>query len=116
MTDKIMEWLDAIRDRIADELTGRQVGAGYYATSVGPDDAYDMAQAVIDELGLTVEERKVSSDREPERTSFSVSTDRSVGIDGVQHWYNGVDVTEDYRKWELSKRAERRVVGRWEKQ
>lgn len=46
---------DDLRDRIADELAGHQIGAGYYATSVGMDEARDMAQAVIDDLGLIVE-------------------------------------------------------------
>ena len=28
---------DELRDRIADELAGHQIGAGYYAASVGMD-------------------------------------------------------------------------------
>ena len=46
---------DDLRDRIADELAGHQIGTGYYATSVGMDEAREMAQAVIDDLGLIVE-------------------------------------------------------------
>ena len=46
---------DELRDRIADELAGHQIGAGYYAASVGMDEAREMAQAVIDDLGLIVE-------------------------------------------------------------
>ena len=46
---------DDLRDRIADELAGHQIGTGYYATSVGMDEAREMAQAVIDALGLVVE-------------------------------------------------------------
>lgn len=46
---------DDLRDRIADELAGHPIGAGYYATSVGIDEAREMAQAVIDDLGLVVE-------------------------------------------------------------
>ena len=46
---------DDLRDRIADELAGHQIGAGYYAASVGMDEAREMAQAVIDALGLVVE-------------------------------------------------------------
>ena len=46
---------DDLRDRIADELAGHQIGTGYYATSVGMDEAREMAQAVIADLGLIVE-------------------------------------------------------------
>ena len=47
--------IDDLRDRIADELAGHQIGTGYYAASVGMDEAREMAQAVIDDLGLVVE-------------------------------------------------------------
>ena len=46
---------DELRDRIADELAGHPIGTGYYATSVGMDEAREMAQAVIEDLGLIVE-------------------------------------------------------------
>ena len=48
---------DELRDRIADELAGHQIGTGYYETNVSMDEAREMAQAVIDALGLTVEKR-----------------------------------------------------------
>ena len=43
------------RDRIADALSGHPIGGGYYGTSVGMDEAREMAQAVIEDLGLVVE-------------------------------------------------------------
>ena len=49
--------IDDLRDRIADELAGHQIWTGYYATNVGMDEAREMAQAIIDDLGLAVEER-----------------------------------------------------------
>ena len=46
---------DELRDRIAGVLSGHPIGSGYYGTNVGTDEALDMAQAVIDDLGLIVE-------------------------------------------------------------
>ena len=44
-----------LRDRIADVLSGHPIGDGYYGTCVGVDEALDMADEVIDDLGLVVE-------------------------------------------------------------
>ena len=46
---------DDLRDRIADVLSGHPIGSGYYGTSVGIDEALDMADEVIADLGLIVE-------------------------------------------------------------
>ena len=46
---------DDLRDRIADALAGHPIGSGYYGTSVGVDEALDMADEVIADLGLVVE-------------------------------------------------------------
>ena len=46
---------DELRDRIADVLSGHPVGSGYYGTSVDREEALDMADEVIDDLGLVVE-------------------------------------------------------------
>ena len=46
---------DELRDRIADVLSGHPIGSGYYGTSVGIDEALDMADEVIADLGLVVE-------------------------------------------------------------
>ena len=46
---------DDLRDRIADVLTGHPIGSGYYGTTVGWDEALDMADEVIADLGLVVE-------------------------------------------------------------
>lgn len=46
---------DDLRDRIADALSGQPIGSGYYGTSVSRDEAREMAQAVIEDLGLVVE-------------------------------------------------------------
>ena len=46
---------DELRDRIADVLSGHPIGDGYYGTSVGVDEALDMADEVIEDLGLVVE-------------------------------------------------------------
>ena len=46
---------DELRDRIADELAGHPIGSGYYGTTVGWDEARDMADEVIADLGLIVE-------------------------------------------------------------
>lgn len=58
---------DELRDRIADELAGHQIGTGYYAASVGMDEAREMAQAVIDELGLTTVEEREAQEPMPVR-------------------------------------------------
>ena len=47
--------IDDIRDRIADVLSGHPIGSGYYGTSVGREEALDMADEVIADLGLVVE-------------------------------------------------------------
>ena len=47
--------IDDLRDRIADVLSGHLIGSGYYGTSVGRDEALDMADEVIADLGLVVE-------------------------------------------------------------
>ena len=44
-----------LRDRIADVLSGHPIGSGYYGTNVGIDEALDMADEVIADLGLVVE-------------------------------------------------------------
>ena len=44
-----------LRDRIADVLCGHPIGDGYYGTCVGVDEALDMADEVIADLGLVVE-------------------------------------------------------------
>ena len=44
-----------LQDRIADALSGQPIGSGYYGTSVGREEALDMADAVIADLGLVVE-------------------------------------------------------------
>ena len=46
---------EELRDRIADVLSGHPIGGGYYGTSVGVDEALDMADEVIADLGLVVE-------------------------------------------------------------
>lgn len=46
---------DELRDRIAEALSGHPIGSGYYGTSVGVDEALDMADEVIADLGLIVE-------------------------------------------------------------
>ena len=46
---------DDLRDRIADVLAGHPIGSGYYGTSVGVDEALDMADEIIEDLGLVVE-------------------------------------------------------------
>ena len=46
---------DDLRDRIAEVLSGHPIGDGYYGTSVGVDEALDMAGEVIADLGLIVE-------------------------------------------------------------
>ena len=46
---------EELRDRIADVLSGRPIGGGYYGTSVGREEALDMADEVIADLGLVVE-------------------------------------------------------------
>ena len=46
---------DDLRDRIADVLSGHPIGGGYYGTSVGVEEALDMADEVIADLGLVVE-------------------------------------------------------------
>ena len=46
---------DELRDRIADVLSGHPIGSGYYGTSVGRDEALDMADEVIADLGLIME-------------------------------------------------------------
>ena len=46
---------DELRDRIADVLSGHPIGSGDYETSVGREEALDMADEVIDDLGLIVE-------------------------------------------------------------
>ena len=46
---------DDLRDRIADVLSGHPIGSGYYGTSVGMDEALDMADEIIEDLGLVVE-------------------------------------------------------------
>lgn len=46
---------DDLRGRIADALSGHPVGSGYYGTSVGVDEAMDMADEVIADLGLVME-------------------------------------------------------------
>ena len=46
---------DDLRDRIAGVLTGHPIGGGYYGTTVGWDEALDMAGEVIEDLGLIVE-------------------------------------------------------------
>ena len=38
------------RDEIADELSGWPIGAGYYQTQIGIDEARDMADAVLNLL------------------------------------------------------------------
>lgn len=47
--------MDDLRDRIADLLFGHPIGRGYYGTSVGWEEALDMADEVIADLGLVVE-------------------------------------------------------------
>ena len=44
-----------LRDRVADVLSGHPIGSGYYGTNVGADEALDMADEVIADLGLIVE-------------------------------------------------------------
>lgn len=46
---------DELRDRIADALAGHPIGRGYYATTVSREEAQDMADEVIADLGLFVE-------------------------------------------------------------
>ena len=46
---------DELRDRIADVLTGHPIGGGYYGTNVGTEEARDLAEEIIDDLGLRVE-------------------------------------------------------------
>ena len=46
---------DDLRDRIADVLSGHPIGSGHYGTNVGTDEALDMADEVIADLGLVVE-------------------------------------------------------------
>jgi hypothetical protein len=46
---------DELRDRIAYELAGHQIGLGYQGAFVDMEEAREMAQAVIDDLGLVVE-------------------------------------------------------------
>ena len=46
---------DDLRDRIAEVLSGHPIGGGYYGTNVGVDEALDMADEVIADLGLVVE-------------------------------------------------------------
>ena len=46
---------DELRGRIADALSGHPIGSGHYGTSVGVDEARDMADEVIADLGLVVE-------------------------------------------------------------
>ena len=46
---------DELRDRIADVLSGHPIGGGYYGTSVGREEALDMADEIIADLGLVVE-------------------------------------------------------------
>ena len=46
---------DELRDRIAEALSGHPIGRGYYATSVSREEALDMADEVIADLGLVVE-------------------------------------------------------------
>ena len=38
---------ESMRDRLRDELAGRPIGSGYYATAVSVEDAQDMADAVL---------------------------------------------------------------------
>ena len=44
-----------LQDRIAGVLSGHPIGGGYYGTTVGWDEALDMAGEVIEDLGLIVE-------------------------------------------------------------
>ena len=44
-----------LRDRIADVLSGHPVGSGDYGTNVGREEALDLADEVIADLGLIVE-------------------------------------------------------------
>ena len=46
---------DELRDRIADVLSGHPIGSGYYGTNVGAEEARDLAEEIIDDLGLRVE-------------------------------------------------------------
>ena len=46
---------DDLRDRIADVLCGHPIGRGYFGASVSRDEARDMADEVIADLGLVVE-------------------------------------------------------------
>ena len=44
-----------LRDRIADVLSGHPIGSGYYGTNVSREEALDMADEVIADLGLVAE-------------------------------------------------------------
>ena len=46
---------DDLRDRIADVLSGHPIGSGYYGANVGTEEARDLAEEIIDDLGLVVE-------------------------------------------------------------
>ena len=49
--------MDDLRTRIADELSGWPLGSGYYQTTVSPEEAAGMADAVITALGMREERR-----------------------------------------------------------
>ena len=46
---------DDLRDRIAEVLTGHPIGSGCYGANVGTEEARDLAEEIIDDLGLRVE-------------------------------------------------------------
>lgn len=46
---------DGLRDKIAEVLSGHPIGSGYYGTNVGMDEAQEMADELIDDLGLRFE-------------------------------------------------------------
>ena len=46
---------DDLRDRIAEVLTGHPIVSGYCGANVGTEEARDLAEEIIDDLGLRVE-------------------------------------------------------------
>lgn len=38
------------RDELADEMAGHPIGSGYYSTTVGVDEAREIADAILDDM------------------------------------------------------------------
>ena len=56
-----IEWADAEREAVRDELSGSPIGGGYYTTQVGTDEARDMADEVLDTLAPFVAAREAQA-------------------------------------------------------